>query len=186
MLRRSASHTRLLNGERSLTDCGEHGMLEALVDRREQVIQDGLHSVNSVKNATDSFTLLASSLDSKGFGNILLNNITVFTLLAAVSSTLTVTLQAALASFTVLAITSSTSTLTLQAAVTSFTVSAALTSFTMLAAAASFSLLASNSCNEGTLDTKIKSAEKTGGIKLKAKRFKQRREIIAGDRVHSV
>ena len=96
MPRRSASHTRLLNGEHSLTDCGDCGTSEALVDSREQVIRDRLNDINSVdsNNATNFFTLPTGS-NGKGFSDILSNNTTSFTLsAAATSSTLTVTLQA--------------------------------------------------------------------------------------------
>jgi hypothetical protein len=70
---------------------------------------------------------------------------------------------------------------------TSFTLSAAATSSTLPAAAAmSFPQPVSNSCNKGPSEAKIKCARKTGGIMLKTKRLKRRREKIAGDRVYSV
>jgi hypothetical protein len=156
MPRRSAYHTQLLNSEHSLTDCGDCGPSEALVDSREQVIRDGLNDINSVdsNNATNSFTLPAGS-NGKGSSDILSNNTTSFTLsAAATSSTLTVTLQA-------------------------------VTSFKVSAAAMSFPLSVSNSCNKGPSEAKIKCAGKTGGIKLKTKRLKWK-EKIAGDRVYSV
>lgn len=164
MPRQSASYTGLLNGGRSLTDCGDRGMSEALVDSRKQVIRDGLNDINSVDsdNATDSFTLPASSSDDKGSLDILSNNTTSFTLSAAVTS------------------------FRVSAATRSSTVLAAATSSTLPAAAISFPLSVSNSCNEGPSEAKIKCAGKIGGIKLETKRLKQTREKIVGGRVHGV
>jgi hypothetical protein len=146
------------------------------VESSEQVIQDGLNSIDSVNsnNAVNSF-ILQAGCNGKGFSDILSNNATSFTLLAAAtSSTWTVTLQA----------------------VTSFRVSAAATSPNLLAAATSSTLPAdaamsfpqpvSNSCNKGPSEAKIKCARKTGGIMLKTKQLKRRREKIAGDGVYSV
>jgi hypothetical protein len=175
MPRRSAYHTRLLNDEHSLTDCGNCGTSEALVDSSEQVIRDGLNDINGVdsNNATNSFTLPAGS-NGKGSSDILSNNATSFTLsAAATSSTLTVTLQA-VTSFKVLA------------AATSPTLLAAATSSTLSAAATSFPLLVSNSCNKGLSEDKIRCAGRTGGIKLKTKQLKRRRKKIAGDRLYGV
>jgi hypothetical protein len=176
MLRQGTSCTRLLNSGCSLTNCSNYKMLEALVNSRKQVIQDGLNDINSVNldNATNSFTLLASSSNSKGFLDNLLNNIISFTLLAIISSTLMVTLQATIISFIVLATT------------TSSIVLATTKSSTLLAAIISFLLLVSNSYNKGLLDTKIKCTKKTSSIKLKTKQLKQKREKNIGDRVHSV
>jgi hypothetical protein len=175
MPRQSTSHTQLLNGEHSLTDCSDYRTSEALVDSREQVIQDILNDINSVdsNNAINFFTLLAGS-NGKGSSDILSNNTTSFTLSAAATSlTLTVTLQA-VTSFRVSAI------------ATSPTLLAAATSSTLPAAAMSFPLSVSNFCNKGPLEAKIKCARKTDSIKLKTKQLKQRKEKIAEDRVYSV
>ena len=104
-----------------------HGMSEALLDSRKQVIQDGLHDINCVvsDNATESM-LPASSSDGKGSSEILSNKTTSFTLSASMMSL---------------------------ASATSCTLQASATSFTVTAAATSFTLLVSNSHNE-KLETK--------------------------------
>jgi hypothetical protein len=84
---------------------------DTLVDGRKQVIQDGLSNINSVDsdNATDSFTLPASSSGGKGSSDILSKNKTPLALSAATSSVLTLTQEAvATPSIVLAAVTSST------------------------------------------------------------------------------
>ena len=177
------------------------GMLEALVDSRKQVIQDGLYDINCVTsdNATN-FTLPASNSDAKGSLEILSNDMTSFTPSASVTS---FTLTASATSFTVPAAATSftVSSFTLQAAAMPSTVLAAATSFTMQVAAAAtttstapaaatpFTLSVSDPYNEGHLEVKNKcSVAKIGGIKLETKQLKRRWGQIAsykGDRGHN-